>query len=210
MPHSQSFEALVLKTYDVGEADRLCVLFTRERGRLLARASGARRLQSRIGSSLLPFHHLCVELKEGSAGWIVVGVVTRGNQGNQRTDVQQFIHLEEGVELLLRLVTDEGTLPDVFDVTQQFFLHADHPHASLTYTFSLLHLLGLLPGETEITALQQLTVPEEGYLRVCRSGQFSAPDASCDLARLYQLRSMILEDHIHAPLKSAAVLSRMR
>jgi recombinational DNA repair protein (RecF pathway) len=58
MSHAQTFEAIVLKTYDVGEADRLCILFTRERGRVMARASGARRLKSRLGASLLPFHHL--------------------------------------------------------------------------------------------------------------------------------------------------------
>ncbi len=127
MPHSQSFEAIVLQTYDVGEADRFCILFTRERGRIAARASGARRLHSRLGGSLLPFRRVAVELKEGSGGWIVCGVSrwsvdhAMGVACNAPTNnIAVFSALEEGIELLLRLVTDEGALPDVFDVTLSF------------------------------------------------------------------------------------------
>ena len=58
MAHSESVEAVVLKTYDVGEADRFCIVLTKERGRIAARARGVRKLTSKMGGSLLPLHHV--------------------------------------------------------------------------------------------------------------------------------------------------------
>ena len=36
-------EALVLKTYDIGDADRLCILLTNTRGRIAVVAKGVRK-----------------------------------------------------------------------------------------------------------------------------------------------------------------------
>lgn len=204
----------MLKTYDIGEADRFCILFTRERGRIAARASGARRLQSRLGPSLLPFRHLTVELKEGSAGWVVAGVMAKGVQGVRRVrgpDVTQFTALEEGIELLLRLVTDEGALPEVFDLTLAFLAacHHDVPHASLAYSFALLHCLGLLPGEEQILERVHLDPSELDWLRAAREGGIIAPDAACHLSRLTMLRTLLLEEQISAPLKAMTVAAAM-
>ena len=48
-------EALVIKSYGLSEADRIVVFFTREYGSVRGVAKGAKRLQSRFGSSLEPF-----------------------------------------------------------------------------------------------------------------------------------------------------------
>lgn len=47
-------EAVVLRTYRLGEADKIASLFTRQWGRLRAVARGARRPRSRFGSALEP------------------------------------------------------------------------------------------------------------------------------------------------------------
>lgn len=48
-------EALVLKTYNLAESDRIVVLLTREQGIIRGVAKGAKRLKSRFGSGLEPF-----------------------------------------------------------------------------------------------------------------------------------------------------------
>ena len=45
-------EALVLRTYRVGEADKLVVFLTRQHGKIQGRAKGARRPRSKFGGSL--------------------------------------------------------------------------------------------------------------------------------------------------------------
>lgn len=48
-------ESLVIKTYNLAEADRIVVFLTREHGMVRGVAKGAKRLKSRFGSSLEPF-----------------------------------------------------------------------------------------------------------------------------------------------------------
>ncbi len=47
--------AFVLRTFTIKEADKVCVFFTREAGKLRGVAHGARKLRSRFGASLEPF-----------------------------------------------------------------------------------------------------------------------------------------------------------
>ncbi len=48
-------ESLVLKSYNLSEADRIIVLLTRDHGVVRGVAKGAKRLKSKFGSGLEPF-----------------------------------------------------------------------------------------------------------------------------------------------------------
>ena len=48
-------ESIVLKSYNLAEADRIVVLLTRDHGIVRGVAKGAKRLKSRFGSGLEPF-----------------------------------------------------------------------------------------------------------------------------------------------------------
>jgi DNA repair protein RecO (recombination protein O) len=56
MPVLQS-DAIILKTYPLGEADRIVAFFTREYGKVRGVANGARRMKNRFGASLEPLAH---------------------------------------------------------------------------------------------------------------------------------------------------------
>src|SRR5262245_34778867 len=56
MPLHQS-DSIILKTYPLGEADRIVVFFTRDHGKLRGVANGARRMKNRFGASLEPLAH---------------------------------------------------------------------------------------------------------------------------------------------------------
>jgi DNA repair protein RecO (recombination protein O) len=60
MPLFES-ESIVLKTYNLAEADRIVVFFTREYGIVRGVAKGAKRLKSRFGSTLEPFSTVMLE-----------------------------------------------------------------------------------------------------------------------------------------------------
>lgn len=57
--------AVVIRTYDFGEADRIIVLLTRDHGLVRAVAKGVRRAKSRFGSRLQLFVNLDVQLYVG-------------------------------------------------------------------------------------------------------------------------------------------------
>lgn len=54
-------EAIVIKSYNLSEADRIVVFFTREFGLVRGVAKGAKRLQSKFGSTLEPFSTVNLE-----------------------------------------------------------------------------------------------------------------------------------------------------
>lgn len=58
-------EAIVLRRANLGEADRVITLFTREHGRLSVVAKGARKPKSRFAGRLEPFTHLRALLGQG-------------------------------------------------------------------------------------------------------------------------------------------------
>ena len=67
-----SSDALVLRTYKLGETSKVVVLLTRDRGKLRAVAKGARGARARYQSSLEP-------LSEGWPAWVDAGLpVTEG------------------------------------------------------------------------------------------------------------------------------------
>jgi DNA repair protein RecO (recombination protein O) len=57
-------EALVVRTVEVGEADVIATLFTREAGKLSAIARGARKGSRRVGGALEPVHTIAVLLED--------------------------------------------------------------------------------------------------------------------------------------------------
>ncbi len=63
--HSYRDRAVVVRTYDFGEADRVIVLLTRDHGLVRAVAKGVRRAKSRFGSRLQLFVDLDVQLYPG-------------------------------------------------------------------------------------------------------------------------------------------------
>lgn len=58
-------EGVVLRTQQLGEADRIVTLLTRRTGRIRAVAKGVRRTKSRFGARLEPFTHVEAQLYPG-------------------------------------------------------------------------------------------------------------------------------------------------
>lgn len=56
---------VVLRTYRLGEADRIVVLFTEQHGKVRAVAKGVRKTQSKFGSRLEPASHVRLLLHKG-------------------------------------------------------------------------------------------------------------------------------------------------
>jgi DNA repair protein RecO (recombination protein O) len=58
-------DGIVLRTQDLGEADRIITVLTRRTGRIRAVGKGVRRTKSRFGARLEPFTHVDLLLYEG-------------------------------------------------------------------------------------------------------------------------------------------------
>ncbi len=210
MAHSFTLDAIVLRTYDVAEADRFCILFTRERGKIAARARSVRRLKSRMGGTLLSFRHVHVECKEFGNGFLISSAASANDVPIER-NLHGFACAEEGIELLLNLVEDHAPMPELFDVTLEFLhLAADPPPALLAwYMARVLHILGLLPEASNTDAFPGLSDDEGALIRSCRAGE---PLANLTLVRsrsLEQRCRVLLSTHASKVFRAASFAATM-
>jgi len=194
MAHSRTYEAIVLKAYDVGEADRFLILFTRERGRLAARARGVRKLKSRMGGHLLPLQHITVTMTEGRAGLLVTAAQRLSPPLTPA--FKPFLHVEEGIEALTHLLHDEEALPDVFELTLKFLsaCHQSDVNPTLPYLLGLLSLLGLLPDASTLS----LSGEDEAYMLNCLRGAWNQASERTQKKLSTLCNEMILEQTSYA------------
>jgi DNA repair protein RecO len=203
-------EALVLKTYDVGEADRFCVILTRERGRLAVRATGVRKPKSKLGGYLLPFRHLALTLNEGASGFYVSAASPSLPALPDCSSPSSFTQAAQGIELLLALVQHEAPDADLFDATLQFLLACSAPshEGMLAYTVRLLDVLGFLPEEEQARERASLSADECRFLSAAREGGFEFGHG--EFGHLEDLCRELIADQISSPLKAPGVAARMQ
>jgi len=106
-PRVYRAEAVVLKASDLGEADRLLTLFTREHGKVRAAGKGVRRPSSRMGGHLDLLTHANLMLARARSLDIVTQVETRDAYLGLRDDLWRAGLACSVAELVDRL-TEEG------------------------------------------------------------------------------------------------------
>ena len=100
--------AVVLRTYKLGEADRIISMLSRDHGKIRAVARGVRRTSSKFGGRLDPFNHVDLQLVVGRSLDVVSQVETITAYSRPlRLDYQLFTAAEVMVETADRLVPVE-------------------------------------------------------------------------------------------------------
>ena len=118
---SYKTEAVVLRSFRLGEADRVLHLYTLERGRVGAVAKGIRRTKSRFGARLEPLSHVAAILHQGSGELqTVTGVDLVSSHHQAREDPYRLGIGLVGLEAMLRLFTEEEGNRRAFDALTRF------------------------------------------------------------------------------------------
>ncbi len=99
---------IVLRTYKLGEADRVVVLITPERGMVRAVAKGVRKTKSKFGSRLEPLSHVALQIHEGRSELHLI---------TQVETVDHFRVIREDLDRLSKAISmleavDQVALPD--------------------------------------------------------------------------------------------------
>src|SRR2546430_15726366 len=108
-------EAVVLRSFRLGEADRVLHLYTLERGRVGAVAKGIRRTKSRFGGRPEPLSHVELMLHQGSGelGTVTGAALARAHRGAREEPYRLSPGLV-GLAAVARPVTaEEGEPPAV-------------------------------------------------------------------------------------------------
>lgn len=112
MLRSYRDHAIVLRTYKLGEADRILALLTREHGQVRVVAKGARRITSTLGARAMPFNVLDAQIHRGrSLGILQQAVALHLYSEPIGEDYELYTSAAVMVEAAGRLCTEgaEGT-----------------------------------------------------------------------------------------------------
>jgi DNA repair protein RecO (recombination protein O) len=107
-------EGVVLRTYKLGEADRIVVLCTRGRGKVRAVAKGVRKTKSKFGSRLEPTSHVALQLYEGRELDIVTQVESIDHFRAIRDDLDRIAKASSMLEVVDQTMQEGGPNPRLY------------------------------------------------------------------------------------------------
>jgi DNA repair protein RecO (recombination protein O) len=93
-------QGVVLRTWKLGEADRIVVVASRGRGKIRAVAKGVRRTSSRFGSRLEPGSHVAAQFYEGRE----LDIVTQVESLDHFKEIREDLHRVARAQVLLEAV----------------------------------------------------------------------------------------------------------
>jgi DNA repair protein RecO (recombination protein O) len=180
-------EAVVLRTYKLGEADRIVVLLTKGRGKVRAVAKGVRKTKSKFGARLEPTSHIAVQLYEGRELDIVTQAESLDQFRNVRADVDRFARASAMLETADQLAQEGEVNPRLLQMLVGALRTLDASDSPLVVPGFFWKVLALEGYRPEVEACVQCG--EEGPLvafdlesggllcRTCRRGQSVSPEA---------------------------------
>lgn len=200
MSRKRTCTAIVLRAIDIAEADRFCIVLTREHGRLAVRARGARRAQS-VMPALLPGRVLRMELRESGSAFLLTAAYPAQDAPSLEQHVQAFLRFQHAAEALLALLHDDEPLPTIFDDALRYVrLCAAGAHDPFPiYALRLLASLGLLPTTTDDLRYASLPAAVRGtVLTAAGTAWCSAAAAACPREARMLAEALLREHATHA------------
>lgn len=135
-------EAIVLKTLDLGEADRILTLLTRHFGKIKVIAKSIRKPTSRLAGHAEPLSHATFQLARGRELDVLTGAEPRSTYRVLREDLDRIAAGWYVAEIADRTTVEHAPVAPVFDLVETALRYLEAGHApSLVCRWSDLHLL---------------------------------------------------------------------
>lgn len=166
--------AIVLKRRDMGEADRLLTVFTRDRGKLTLLAKGVRRQASRKAGHIEPFTCTDLLVAKGKSLDLITQAETITAHRRLREDLWCSSWAYYAVELADAFTQDEDPHQLLFDLLLETLGRLDRgDDPALVVRYYELHLLALAGYQPQLFRCVQcdaLLQPEVNFLSLARGG----------------------------------------
>jgi DNA repair protein RecO (recombination protein O) len=141
--------AVVLRTWKLGEADRILALYTRDHGKVRAVAKGVRKSRSRFGSRVEPGRHVTVQLYKGRGELdTVTQVELLDAWASLRESLDRFARASAMLETVDLVTPDREPEPALYDLlvgALRTLAERDAPLVLAGFFWKLLALEGVEP-----------------------------------------------------------------
>ncbi|MGA0878777.1 MAG: DNA repair protein RecO [Ilumatobacteraceae bacterium] len=139
---------IVLRTYKLGEADRIIVVLTAEHGKVRAIAKGIRKTRSKFGGRLEPLSHVVLQFHRGRDLDVISQVETVSTSAAVFGDLDSMTEASTILEAIDQLVPDREPVPQMYRMlvgARQTLLTRPSPMVVPAFLWRLLSVEGLRP-----------------------------------------------------------------
>jgi DNA repair protein RecO (recombination protein O) len=174
--HTFRAQAVVLRHFEFGEADRILTLFTLEHGKIKAIAKGVRKIASRKAGHLEPFTQVNLFFAKGRDLAIITQAETINAFLKIKEDLTLTGYAAYVVELLERFTYEEGANRELYNLLVDTLTRLqDNPFPRNVvhyYEIRLLDLLGFRPNLQTCSQCGKDIKPENQYFTVQGCGVY--------------------------------------
>ncbi len=173
-PRRRTVEAVILRLWDVGEADRMLSFYSPEEGKGRALAKGVRRPRSRRAGHLQPLSRVRLLLAQARGAPIVAQAEAVEVFPSLRADVTRYAYATQVAELVERLVWEgehyPGLYPALLDALRGV-AHEPQPDWPVRYfELRLLDWVGFRPELGHCTVCGAVVQPEDQFFSAGHGG----------------------------------------
>jgi DNA repair protein RecO (recombination protein O) len=206
-------DALILRTYALGEADRIVVFLTRDRGKKRGVAKNARQSRRRFGGALEPLTCGRITYRERERHELVfVQEVAPTRSPLTAVDGEALSYVGYFAELIDECSPENDASEPVFRLSTSIVeaMNAGVPVEALAryFEFWLLRLQGVYRADPRLSAGAQ------AFLRAARScgplALGAVPSSAAILSELERAHQVQIAMHLEKDLKSTKVLREIR
>jgi DNA repair protein RecO (recombination protein O) len=204
---------IVLRTYKLGEADRIVVFITKNHGKVRAVAKGVRKTKSKFGSHLEPMSHVAVQFYEGRELDIVTQTESVDHFRPIRDDLDRISRGVAMLEAVDQMALEREPNPRLYQMllgALRALAGHNGPLVVPAFFWKLLSLEGFRPQLDECV-LCGATPPDDALVAFdleaggalclgCRRGRRISPDA---LALMQQILGGQLGSALNEPASPA-------
>ena len=170
-------EAIILRTRDYRESDRLVTFFSRGYGQLTGIAKGARRSKKRFVHTLEPFSHVLITYADKATSGLVHINASELKNGfiELRNDIARLGYASLSCEIVLEISPERQANPSLFALLHQYLKQleakSEPENSSFLFLVRILSLGGYAPNlQTCLHCGRDLTPGKEWFFSITQGG----------------------------------------
>jgi DNA repair protein RecO (recombination protein O) len=170
-------KAIILRTRDYSESDRLITFFTRDQGQLTGIAKGARRSKKRFVNTLEPLSQVLITYADRStSGLVRIDASELRNAFIElRADLTRLSYASLGCEIALGMSPERQANPGLFTLLNHYLEHLEHgadpENSALLFQIRMLSLTGYAPNlQACVNCAKEMRSGEDWFFSIPQGG----------------------------------------